>query len=50
METPEDQGEEEPLTVINISLREQIRKERFVAVVFAVILCGLGYLIYLNIH
>ncbi len=43
----DDEDEEKPM-VIDISLREQIRKERIVAVVLALLIAGLAYIIYVN--
>jgi hypothetical protein len=45
---PDDDRKEDEPVVIDISLREQIRKERIVAVVFVLLIAGLSYIIYLN--
>jgi len=46
----EEEEEDEQPVVIDISLRNQIRKERIVSVVFVLLLAGLAYIIYLNLH
>jgi hypothetical protein len=42
-----EEDKKEPV-VIDISLKEQIRKERIVAAVLVLLILGLAYVIYLN--
>jgi hypothetical protein len=46
-ESSEEKDNNDPI-VIDISLRNQVRKERIVAVVFVLLIAGLSYIIYLN--
>jgi hypothetical protein len=49
-ESASDGDREDKPIIIDISLREQIRKERIVAIVFVLMVAGLAYLMYVNIR